>query len=154
MLLLAGMTRLTAWRPGDRRPSYQLDRVKHSSSAALAFTDSRRLAVIAGLTGFVVWDATSGELVFDGRALDDPAGRLSGVEEVVVSPDGRFAVAGDPGEQTVDVWDLRAGRRIRSLHGHHAQVTAIRVDAAFGTVVTGDHQGNVRIWGLDWDYGE
>ena len=154
MLLLAGMTRLTAWRPGDRRPSYQLDRVKHSSSAALAFADSRRLAVIAGLTGFVVWDAASGELVFDGRALDGPAGSLSGVEEVVVSPDGRFAVAGDPGEQTVDVWDLRAGRRIRSLHGHHVRVNAIRADDAFGTVVTGDHQGNVRIWGLDWDYGE
>jgi WD40 repeat protein len=72
---------------------------------------------------------------------------------VAVSSDGGFAVAGDAGEQTVDVWDLRAGRRIRTLHGHPQAVNAIRADASFSTIVTGDHEGNVRIWGLDWDYG-
>jgi acyl CoA:acetate/3-ketoacid CoA transferase alpha subunit len=34
------------------------------------------------------------------------------------------------------------------------RVKAIRADASFSTIVTGDHHGNVRIWGLDWDYEE
>ncbi|MEO3779507.1 protein kinase [Micromonospora sp. B11E3] len=154
VLLMAEMTRLTAWRPGGRRPLYHLEWVKHSSSANLAFTDARRLAAIAGLKGFVVWNVANGDLVFDGRILDDPAHPTYGIEEVAVSPDGGFALAGDPGDQTVDVWNLRTGRRIRTLHGHPARVNAVRADASFSTVVTGDHQGNVRIWGLDWDYGE
>ncbi|WP_433346322.1 WD40 repeat domain-containing serine/threonine protein kinase [Micromonospora sp. CA-111912] len=154
VLLMAEMTRLTAWRPGGKRPLYHLERVKHSSSADLAFSDARRLAVIAGLQGFVVWNVANGDLVFDGRVLDDPAGPRYGIEDVAVSPDGRFAVAGDPGEQTVDVWELRTGRRIRTLHGHPVRVNAIRADASFSTVVTGDHKGNVRIWGFDWEYGE
>lgn len=154
VLLLAEMHRVTAWRPGGRHPLYRLDGVKRSSMADLAFADNRRLAVIAGTTGFVVWNPANGDLVFDGRALDEPSELLHGIDKVAVSSDGRFAVAGDPGEQTVDVWDLRAGRRIRSLHGHAECVNAIRADAAFGTIVTGDHKGNVRIWGLDWDYGE
>jgi WD40 repeat protein len=153
VLLLAEMSRVTAWRPGGRRPLYRLDRVKHSSSADLAFADARRLAVIAGMKGFVVWNAANGGLVFDGRTLDEPPGPVYLTEEVAVSSDGGFAVAGNAGEQTVDVWDLRAGRRIRTLHGHPQAVNAIRADGSFSTIVTGDHEGNVRIWGLDWDYG-
>lgn len=152
VLLLAEMTRLTAWRPERRRPLYRLDGVKHSSSADLAFADSRRLAVLAGMAGFVVWHAATGEVVFDGRTLAEPELRY-GTEEVAVSSDGRFAVAGDGEDETVDVWDLRARRRIRSLRGHPVRVNAIRADASFRTIVTGDHQGNVRIWGLDWDHG-
>ncbi|MET7832562.1 protein kinase [Micromonospora sediminicola] len=154
VLLMAGMTRLTAWRPGDRRPRYELQWVKHSSSATLSFTGGRRLAAIAGQQGFVVWNAATGDLVFDGRAVDDPDHPVYGIDTVAVSADGTFAVAGDPGEQTVDVWDLRSGRRIRTLHGHLVRVNAVRADSSFSTVVTGDFQGNVRIWGLDWDYGE
>ncbi|WBB76604.1 serine/threonine-protein kinase [Micromonospora sp. WMMD1128] len=151
VLLLAEMGRLTAWRPGRRRPLYRLDGVKHSSSADLAFADSRRLAAIAGMTGFVVWNAETGELVYDGRAgAEHP---LHGIEEMAVSPDGRFAVTGAGGDETVDVWDLRVGRGIRSLRGHPVRVNAIRADASFRTIVTGDHQGNVRVWGLDWDHG-
>ncbi|MEU3457294.1 serine/threonine-protein kinase [Micromonospora sp. NPDC006766] len=154
VLLLAEMTHLTAWRPGGRRPQYRLDGVKHSSSAELAFADSRRLAAIAGMTGFVVWNAGNGDLVFDGRAIAQPSDLLYGIEELVVSPDGRFAVAGARGDETVDVWDLRAGRRIRSLRRHPVRVNAIRADASFRTIVTGDYRGNVRVWGLDWDHGE
>jgi serine/threonine protein kinase/WD40 repeat protein len=150
VLLMAEMTRVTAWRPGRRRPLYRLDRVKLSSSVELAFTEARRLAAIAGRGGFVVWNAANGGLAFDGRTDRGPG---YATEEVVVSADGGFAVAGDEGEQTVDVWDLRAGRRIRSMHGHPVQVNVIRADASFSTVVTGDHEGNVRIWGLDWEYG-
>ncbi|MGC4806641.1 protein kinase domain-containing protein [Micromonospora sp. DT233] len=154
VLLLAEMGRLTAWRPGDRRPRYHLDRVKHSSAMALAFADARRLAVIGALEGFVVWAAASGDPVFDGRALGDPARPLVGAEEVAVSADGGFAVVANPGEQSVDVWELRTGHRIRTLHSHPVRVNAVRADASFSTVVTGDHRGNVRIWGFDWEYGE
>jgi DNA-binding beta-propeller fold protein YncE len=91
--------------------------------------------------------------VLDGRTLDEPADPVYPTEEVAVSSDGGFAVAADEGEQTIDVWDLRARRRIRSLHGHPVRVKAIRADASF-TIVTGDHHGNVRICGLDWDYEE
>ncbi|SBT66799.1 Serine/threonine protein kinase [Micromonospora sediminicola] len=154
VLLMAEMTRLTAWRPDGRRPLYDLQRVKHSSSARLAFTGGRRLAAIAAQKGFVVWHAATGDLVFDGRNLDDPEGTVHRIDNLAVSADGAFAVAGDPGEQTVDVWDLRAGRRIRTLHGHLVWVKTVRADGSFSTVVTGDYQGNVRIWGLDWDYGE
>ncbi|MEU0078812.1 protein kinase [Micromonospora tulbaghiae] len=154
VLLMAGMTRLRAWRPGGRRPLYELQWVKHSSSAALSFTGGRRLAAIAGQQGFVVWHTATGDLVFDGRAVGDPDHPVYGIDNVAVSADGTFAVAGDPGEQTVDVWDLRTGRRIRTLHGHLAWVNTVRADGSFSTVVTGDFQGNVRVWGLDWDFGE
>lgn len=154
VLLLAELTRLTAWRPDRRRPLYRIERVKHSSAADLGFADSRRLAVIGGVRGFVVWKTATGEIVFDGRTLGEPSDPLYGIDDVAVSPDGRFAVAADKGDDTVDVWDLRARRRIRSLHGHTVRVKTIRADAAFDIVVTGDHQGNVRVWGLDWDYGE
>ncbi|WP_229716193.1 WD40 repeat domain-containing protein [Mangrovihabitans endophyticus] len=120
----------------------------------MAFTTDRRLAVIAGRGGFVVWNSADGELVFDGRPLDEPSEPLYLTEVVTVSSDGGFALAGDESKQTVDVWDLRAGRRIHTLHGHPAQVRTIRADASFSTIVTGDHQGNVRVWGLDWDYEE
>ncbi|RBJ09334.1 hypothetical protein DRA43_04725 [Micromonospora provocatoris] len=133
---------------------YELQWVKHSSSAALSFTGGRRLAAIAGQQGFVVWHTATGDLVFDGRAVGDPDHPVYGIDNVAVSADGTFAVAGDPGEQTVDVWDLRTGRRIRTLHGHLAWVNTVRADGSFSTVVTGDFQGNVRVWGLDWDFGE
>lgn len=154
VLLLAGMARLIAWRPGRKRPLYSLERIKDRSSADLSFADSRRLAVIGGLKGFVVWTAATGELVFDGRDCEEPFSPYRQIEVVAVSPDGRFAMAGDTADDTVDVWDLRAGRRIRSMHSLPFRMNAIRADASFSTVVTGDYQGNVRIWGLDWDYGE
>jgi hypothetical protein len=85
------MSRVTAWRPGTRRPLYRLDRVKHISSADLSFTGGRRLAVIAGTKGFVVWNAADGRLVFDGRTLDEPPGPVYLTEEVAVSSDGGSA---------------------------------------------------------------
>ncbi|MEU5874077.1 serine/threonine-protein kinase [Glycomyces sp. NPDC047369] len=154
VLLLAGMTRLTAWRPGSRRPLYRLERVKHASSARLSFADSRRLAVLGGVKGFVVWDAATGGLGFDGRTCGELADPFQHIDVAAVTPDGRYAVAADTMDETVDVWDLRAGRRIRTLHRHPVQVKTIVADDSFSTVVTGDYQGNVRVWGLDWDYGE
>ncbi|MDM4777846.1 hypothetical protein, partial [Micromonospora sp. b486] len=127
VLLMAGMTRLTAWRPGDRRPRYELQWVKLTSSATLSFT-----AAVALPPSPVSRVSSSGTrrrrpgVRREGRRRSRPP-RLrdrqrGGVRRRNVRRRGR------PGEQTVDVWDLRTGRRIRTLHGHLAWVNAVRAD--------------------------
>jgi len=60
------------------------------------------------------------------------------------SPDGQWLAIG--GEDTFVLWDLAAGRVVRTMTGHTARVTAIRFSPDRKTIASTSWDGTVRFW--------
>lgn len=89
-------------------------------------------------------------------AEDSPAPTLrhSGwIHAVALAADGLLAVTAGQ-DRVVRAWDAASGRMIRELKGHQGPVTAVAFDARLGRVVSGSHDGSLRIWRLDDDGSE
>lgn len=89
-------------------------------------------------------------------SLTHPGGALIGifkghagaVEALAVSADGRCAVTAS-GDRTLRVWDIAAGRVVRTLEGHTGSVYAVAITADGGCVVSGSEDRSVRVWDME-----
>ena len=104
-----------------------------------------------------VWDLATG------RPLHILAGHDGSVLTVAVSADGSRAVSGG-GDRTVRVWDLAVGKQITPVRqrlarqrltdrfarstSHDRGVTTVAVSVDGSRVVSGGHDGTVRVWNL------
>lgn len=110
--------------------------------ASVAFSpDGQRLATGSWDGTVRLWDALSGE---EQHVVDvgDPVFALG------FSPDGRYLVSGDDGDETLTVWDADTlERREKPLRGHNSVIQ----DVAFGPtgmVVTGSFDATAKVWDL------
>ena len=67
---------------------------------------------------------------------------------VVVTPDGKRAVLTSQ-DEFLEVWDLEAGRILRTLEGHANRVNAVAVTPDGRRVVSGSEDQTLRVWDLE-----
>jgi WD40 repeat protein len=84
-----------------------------------------------------IWDA-------NGSVVYEFANKHHDAVDICSLPDNRIATVG---EQTVCIWDVRMGRRVRTLTGHSGRVTCVCALPG-NRVASGSHDETVRIWNL------
>jgi WD40 repeat protein len=117
-------------------------RARSIASNALAFSADGR--ILASATGdfptdhIEMWDVATGSLV---RTIEVPT---RGILSLAFSPDNRtLASAGD--DKIISLWNQDNGTQIGSLRGHDASVSSL-VFTKEGTLLSGSHDGSVKIW--------
>ena len=99
---------------------------EHKKSVhGVAFSpDSRLLSSAAHDDNVYVWDAATGEKLYELRGRftkDRPV-------HIAFSPDGRFLASGSVGN-SVKVWDVRTGVEVQSLLGHENEIYSVALVA-------------------------
>jgi WD40 repeat protein len=79
------------------------------------------------------------------RAVWD--GHEAGVYCLAISADGRLLASGG-GDHRVRLWDVAAGREVRTLEGHADAVTHLAVSPRGKVLVSGGGEGSVHFWRL------
>jgi WD40 repeat protein len=86
-----------------------------------------------------VYEATSGNVV-----AELPVGAMS-YHVVAWHPDGdRLAVAGS--DARIQIWNVSAQRRVKTLEGHMQNVTEVMFDPAGGLLASHSWDGTLRLW--------
>ncbi len=125
-------------------PQGELETCLVPGARTLAFSsDGRLLAAGTSMPWIVVWDARSGEVVFELK------GHNKGVERLVFSPDGRFLASGGRPDGVVKIWDVASRREVRSLdYGRNDRPSlAFSPDGRFLILGAGDK--SIRILNLE-----
>jgi WD40 repeat protein len=91
----------------------------------------------------VLWDLETFQVI---RTFEGPT---TAVDEVVISPDGRFALTGAENERFVSLWDLETGEELQRLEGHEAPVIGVALSPDGRTALSTDEDGLVIWWNLD-----
>ena len=76
-------------------------------------------------------------------------GHTDSVTSVAITPDGEFAIA-SRADGTIRVWEtMTGGLADRSRNRSSERPSEVRVIGESATVVSADHGGLIRVWGLD-----
>jgi len=67
---------------------------------------------------------------------------------VSITPDGRRAVSGS-GDNTLIVWDLESGEKLKTLEGHTDQVNAVSITPDGRRAVSGSWDKTLIVWDLE-----
>ncbi|KZV24945.1 phosphoenolpyruvate carboxykinase [Dorcoceras hygrometricum] len=73
------------------------------------------------------------------------AGHVTGL---AFSSDSRFLVTSSS-DTTVCLWEVSSGSLIRTLAGHNAPVSCVKINRVSDTIVSGSHDETIRIWDAD-----
>lgn len=110
-------------------------------SNALAFSPDGKLALSAGVSGFL-WDVASGKSL---ARLEDRARSTVPINTAAISPDGRRAIcAGDDG--IIRMWDVKTGREVRRFEGHAGAIWTVAFTPDGARIVSSGADGYVRVW--------
>jgi WD40 repeat protein len=110
--------------------------------------DGRR-AVSADRDGpLTVWDLITGRklCVLEGHSTSL---KYSSGTEVQLSADGRRAVSARWGFSTLKIWDIDAGRELRTLDSRSGWVNCIAVSADGRRAVSASGEGPLKVWDVD-----
>lgn len=69
----------------------------------------------------------------------------SGIYATAFSPDRRWFAAGGK-DRTVRVWEIRTGRKVRTLAGHAGWVTSLAFSPDGRLLASASHDGHVKLW--------
>lgn len=136
------LTGLDAAR-GRERFSFRSGRATMTGRTNLAFTADRRLAATPDVSKLVVWETSTGKVRHELSLPEDPY-------IFALGPDGTFAVVAGPTD-TVGIWDLAAGRCLRTMEGHRTDLHVVQMNDDGTMLVTVDIGGGLRAWELAWE---
>ncbi|MHC4181445.1 MAG: WD40 repeat domain-containing protein [Planctomycetota bacterium] len=109
----------------DTKKRLQTFAARDDLLCAVGFAPDGENLVVGGLSGLHVWHLGSGE-----RGHSWIKGRS--VFSLAVSPDGKLVASTDV-DGSVELWDLRSGEHLRTLHGHRSPLFwFIRMKSARG----------------------
>ncbi|WP_238006806.1 protein kinase [Dactylosporangium sp. AC04546] len=137
-VLWAGDGLVALWDLGTGRRT-----VLHRGSfgAAIELTGDGRLALFADSSRIRVWSPEK----LRGSQTGDAAEPQS-VTALCVSADWRTVVTSAAHDGTIRVWDLMAGKCVRTLTGHTAAVHALALSADGRSLMSGSEDSTVRWW--------
>ena len=69
------------------------------------------------------------------------------VESVAFVPDGKTLASGSD-DKTVKLWDVGAGRELRTLSRHSDLVWSVAFAPDGKTLASGSEDGTIRLWGV------
>jgi WD40 repeat protein len=102
--------------------------------------DSQRL-VSAGFGILQVHDTATGQPL---RAIGPFRG--GGVQGLALSPDGRQAAASGEFRTDFDLWDLSAGRRLVTFHGHEGRLRGVAFSPDGRHIASASEDRTIKIW--------
>jgi hypothetical protein len=87
----------------------------------------------------------TGNITGELRRLEGHAGGLSGVS---LSADGRWALTGSSGDNTLKLWDAKSGKESRSMTGHTGQIQGVAISPDGKIAASCATDNSIRIWAL------
>lgn len=114
--------------------------VEAPSEVAAFSPDARQLVTSNGDKSVQLRDLstdTAGTRVFESYS--------SGIYATAFSPDRRWFAAGGK-DRTVRVWEIRTGRKVRTLAGHAGWVTSLAFSPDGRLLASASHDGRVKLW--------
>ncbi len=108
---------------------------------AVAYSPDDQHVVSGGLTRLTVYNATSGEVVWN---IEEPGSDMWFIS-VAYSPDGSHIVTGNR-DNVVGLWDAKTGRLLREFRGHTGEITAVSFSPEGTRIMSASQDATVRIW--------
>ncbi|MEG4326040.1 serine/threonine-protein kinase [Microcoleus sp. herbarium5] len=110
---------------------------------AIALSPDGKTLVSASFGTIRIWNVRTGRLV---RTLNSVHSKKS-VKTVAVSPDSSILASGGD-DNNVILWDLKTGRRMRTIAAHKATVNEIAFSRDGQTLASGSDDKTVRLWNV------
>lgn len=110
---------------------------------AIALSPDGQTLVSASFGTIRIWNVRTGRLV---RTLNSVHSKKS-VKTLAVSPDSSILASGGD-DKNVILWDLKTGRRTRTIAAHTAAVNAITFSRDGQTLASGSDDKTVRLWNV------
>jgi WD40 repeat protein/class 3 adenylate cyclase len=141
-LATAGGASIKIWDTHTGQATLTLPPVEGLLAYAVTFSpDGKHLAVGFRVGSANVWDAATGQKLFD------LSGHTGSVRHIEYSPDGtRIATASADG--TARLWDAATGVEQFALTGQTGQVTGLAFSPDGARLATGSRDGTVRVYAL------
>ncbi|MEG4245995.1 serine/threonine-protein kinase [Microcoleus sp. MON2_D6] len=110
---------------------------------AIALSPDGQTLVSASFGTIRIWNVRTGRLV---RTLNSVHSKKS-VNTLAVSPNSSILASGG-GDNNVILWDLKTGRRMRTIAAHKAAVNEIAFSRDGQTLASGSDDKTVRLWNV------
>ncbi|WP_326764478.1 protein kinase [Streptomyces sp. NBC_01591] len=120
----------------------------HASSVTMVCASADGASLLSCDTGYGrtirLWDTATGHQVREFEKESSP-------NALCVTADGRFAFSAGHGSR-INLWEVATGRCLRTLDSpEQTATTCLAVSPDGLTVVSGDDDGTLRSWLLDWE---
>ena len=69
------------------------------------------------------------------------------VDSVAFSPDGNTLASGSQ-DDTIKLWDVRAGQELRTLRGHKDSVWSVRYSPDGSALASGSKDKMIKLWNV------
>lgn len=110
---------------------------------AIALSPDGQTLVSASFGTIRIWNVRTGRLV---RTLN-PVHSKKSVNTLAVSPDSSILASGGSDNNLI-LWDLKTGRRVRTIPAHKAAVNSIAFSNDGQTIASGSDDKTVRLWNV------
>ena len=110
---------------------------------AIALSPDGQTLVSASFGTIRIWNVRTGRLV---RTLN-PVHSKKSVNTLAVSPDSSILASGGSDNNLI-LWDLKTGRRMRTIPAHKAAVNSIAFSNDGQTIASGSDDKTVRLWNV------
>ena len=110
---------------------------------AIALSPDGQTLVSASFGTIRIWNVRTGRLV---RTLN-PVHSKKSVNTLAVSPDSSILASGGSDNNLI-LWDLKTGRRMRTILAHKAAVNTIAFSNDGQTIASGSDDKTVRLWNV------
>jgi RNA polymerase sigma factor (sigma-70 family) len=97
----------------------------------------------SGEDRIALYDLTSGKLL---RHWNDSGRQANMLEALTFSADGRLLASSDG--HAIHVWEAASGAKVRSFHGHRAELTSLGFDRRGRRLVSAGFDSTVLVWDL------